>query len=49
MLFETKLRSPVKSPDAKETKPKPDWLWIGSLVFVVVSVLVLVYEYWATR
>jgi hypothetical protein len=28
---------------------KLDWLWIGSLLLVVVSALALVYEYWATR
>jgi hypothetical protein len=45
-LLQAKLRSLVQ---AKETKQKPDWLWIGSLILVTISAVGLVYEYWAAR
>ena len=32
-----------------ETKQKPDWMWIGSLVLVVISALGLGYIYWTTQ
>jgi hypothetical protein len=33
----------------RETKQKPDWLWIGSLILVTISALGLAYIYWAAR
>ena len=43
--FET-MRSLVR---VRETKRRPDWLWIGSLILAVISALALIYIYWAAR
>jgi hypothetical protein len=45
-LLEAKLRSLIP---LKETKQKPNWLWIGSFILVEISAVGLVFVYWAAR
>jgi hypothetical protein len=49
VLTTPRVRAILGPMQTGETKQKFDWLWIGSLILVTISVLGLAYVYWAGR